>query len=111
MIQISFPVTRAVAATFIVFSTVNAQVAAQPGSPGYPVPTMPAVTLSASATASVPNDHMLASMHAESDNVDAAAAASVVNSRRAKALGRAKATKGVEVSTSGYSSWQTTYKN
>ncbi len=31
MIQISFAVTRAVAATFIVFFTVNAQVAAHPG--------------------------------------------------------------------------------
>ena len=71
----------------------------------------PAVTLSASATASVPNDRMLAWMRAEADNADAAAAANSVNTRMGKALARAKATKGVDASTSGYSSYQITEKN
>ena len=47
----------------------------------------------------------------ESDNADPAAAANVVNTRMGKALARAKATKGVDASTSGYSSYQITEKN
>ena len=92
-------------------------VAISPVADAQPSPTFtmtsppPAVTLSASATMSVPNDRMLAWMHAESDNADAAAAASVVNARMAKALARAKATKGIDAATSGYSSHQITEKN
>jgi predicted secreted protein len=86
-------------------------VAAQPA-PAQPMaPPPPAVTLSASATASVPNDRMLAWLRAESDNADAAAAASSVNSRMGKALARARAMKGVDASTSGYSSYQVAEKN
>ncbi len=70
-----------------------------------------AVTVSASATASVPNDRMQAWLRAESDNADAAAAANVVNSRMGKALARARAVKGVDAATSGYSSYQITEKN
>jgi predicted secreted protein len=70
-----------------------------------------AVTVSASATASVPNDRMQAWLRAESDNADASAAASVVNARMGKALARARATKGVDASTTGYSSYQITEKN
>ena len=81
-------------------------VSAQSAPPDRMGPRPPTVTLSASATASVPNDRMQATMRAESDNADAAAAANVVNNRMGKALARARATAGVEASTSGYSSFQ-----
>jgi len=98
------------AAAFIALFAVAAQVAAQPAPPPVMSPP-PIVTLSASATASIPNDRMLAWMRVETDNADAAAAANVVNTRMSKALSRAKATQGVDAATSGYSSFQITEKN
>jgi len=83
---------------------------AQPAPPDRLPPRPPTVTLSASATASVPNDRMHASLRAEADNADPAAAAGVVNARMAKALTRARAVAGVEASTTGYSSFQVTDK-
>ena len=83
-----------------------ASIAADP-----PVPATPVVTLSAAATASVANDRMHAWLRAEADNVDPVRAAADVNARMAKALARAKAVAGVEVATSGYSSYQVTEKN
>jgi len=74
-------------------------------------PEAPSVTVTASATASVANDRMHAWLRSEIDNPDPAKAASEVNTRIAKALARAKAVPGVEVSTSGYSSFQITEKN
>jgi len=100
-------VARAIAATFVGLFAMVAPAAAQPAM----APTPPTVTLSASATSSVPNDRMLAWMRAESDNADAAAAANLVNTRMAKALARAKAAKGIDASTSGYSSFQIAEKN
>ena len=44
-------------------------------------PTMPVVTLTAAATASVPNDRMYAWLRAEVDNADPARAAAEVNAR------------------------------
>ena len=111
MIQTTRIRARTIAAALVACLAVVAQVAAQPVPPFTMAPPPPAVTLSASATASVPNDRMLAWMRAESDHADAAAAASVVNARMGKALARAKATKGIEASTSGYSSFQITEKN
>jgi predicted secreted protein len=73
-------------------------------------PSMPVVTVSASATASVPNDRMYAWLRAEVDNVDPARAAADVNARMARALARAKGIKGIDVETSGYSSYQITEK-
>ena len=73
-------------------------------------PTMPVVTLTASATASVPNDRMYAWLRAEVDNVDPARAATDVNARIGKALARARGIKGVDAETSGYSSYQITEK-
>jgi predicted secreted protein len=105
------PGPRTIAATFIALLAIAAQVAAQSPPPFAMPPRLPAVTLAASATASVPNDRMLAWVRAEADNADAAAAAGVVNARMGKALALAKATKGVEASTSGYSSHQITEKN
>jgi len=101
---------RAIAATCIALLMMAAQAAAQPAPPFGMPPHPPSVTLSAAATASVPNDRMHASLRAEADNADAAAAANVVNTRMAKALARARATSGVEASTSGYSSFQITDK-
>lgn len=78
--------------------------------PPPPPPLTPVVTLAASATASIPNDRMYAWLRVEIDNADPARAAADVNARMARALARAKATAGVEVSTSGYSSYQVTEK-
>ncbi|MEO8537414.1 MAG: SIMPL domain-containing protein [Betaproteobacteria bacterium] len=66
----------------------------------------PVVTLTASATGNVANDRMHAYLRAESDNADAAQAASDVNARMARALARARAVAGVDASTAGYSSYQ-----
>lgn len=79
---------------------------AAPGLAANEVPAMPIVSLTAASTASVANDRMYAWLRAESDNVDPARAAADVNARMAKALARAKAVTGIEVSTTGYSSYQ-----
>ena len=76
-----------------------------------PTPTLPAITVSATAIASVANDRMVATMRSESDNPDPAIAASAVNARMAKALARARAVKGIEVSTLGYTTWQVFQKS
>jgi len=73
-------------------------------------PSAPAVSVTASATTSVANDRMFAWLRAEVDNADPARAAADVNARIGKAIARAKATPGVEVKTSGYSSYQVTDK-
>ncbi len=69
-------------------------------------PQYPSVNVTASATATVANDRMQAWLRAEAENADAAAAASQVNAAIAKAIARAKATSGVTVTTSGYSTQQ-----
>jgi predicted secreted protein len=69
-------------------------------------PTMPVITVSAAATTSVPNDKMYAWLRAEFDHVDPARAAAEVNTRMAKALARARGSKGIVAETSGYSSYQ-----
>jgi predicted secreted protein len=111
MIKTRHSGARGIAAAFIALFTVVTQAAAQPAPLYAMAPSAPGVTLSASATASVGNDRMLAWIRAESDNADPAAAANVVNTRMGKALARAKATKGIDASTSGYSSHQFTEKN
>jgi predicted secreted protein len=112
MIQTSRSCTHVFAALAFGFCVAISPIADSQPSPTITMtPPPPAVTLSASATASVPNDRMLAWMRAESDNADAAAAASVVNIRMGKAIALAKAAKGVDASTSGYSSFQITEKN
>jgi predicted secreted protein len=73
-------------------------------------PALPTVSVTAAATASVANDRMFAWLRAEVDNVDPARAAADVNAKIGKAIVRAKATPGVEVKTSGYSSYQFTDK-
>jgi predicted secreted protein len=111
MMKTQRPGARAGAAMFIALFILVSQVAAQPAHRFDVASTPAAVSLSASATASIANDRMLAWMRAEADHADAAAAASVVNTRMAKALALAKAAKGVDASTSGYSSNQVTEKN
>ena len=73
-------------------------------------PAMPTVSVTASATASVANDRMFAWLRAEVDNADPARAAAEVNARIGKAIARVKSAPGVEVKTSGYSSYQWTDK-
>jgi len=107
MIKTRSCVARAIAATFVGLFAIVAPAAAQTAM----APSPPTVTVSASATSSVPNDRMLAWMRAESDNADATAAAGIVNTRMAKALARAKSAQGIDASTSGYSSFQITEKN
>jgi len=76
-----------------------------------PAPTVPIVTVSASATTSVANDRMFAWLRAEADHADPVKAAADVNGKIARALARIKGTAGVDVKTSGYSSYQVTEKN
>lgn len=78
---------------------------AQARSDNVPVP-QPIVTVTASANRSVENDRMRALLRAEAEYADATQAASAVNARMARALARAKAAPGVEVSTSSYSTYQ-----
>ena len=81
--------------------------AADPAAPA----AAPVVTVSAAASASVANDRMHAWLRAEAENADPVRAAADVNARMAKALARAKAVTGVDVATSGYSSYQVMEKN
>ena len=67
--------------------------------------------MTASATSALANDRMLAWLRVEADNVDPAAAANEVNTKMGKALARAKAVKGVETSTTSYSSYQVAERN
>lgn len=76
-----------------------------------PPPTVPVVTVSASATSTVVNDRMLAWLRVEVDNPDPARAAAEVNGKIGKALARVKGTQGVDVKTSGYSSYQISERN
>ena len=76
-----------------------------------PPPAVPVVTVSAAATATVPNDRIHAWLRVEADNPDPARAAADVNGKIGKALARIKGTTGVDVKTSGYSSYQITDKN
>ena len=73
-------------------------------------PAVPTVSVTASATMSVANDRMFAWLRAEVDNPDPARAAAEVNARIGKAIARVKGTPGIEVKTSGYSSYQFTDK-
>ncbi len=64
----------------------------------------PNVSVSASATATLPNDRMHAWLRTEAENASAAAAAADVNARMARALARLKAIPAIDVASSGYSS-------
>lgn len=75
------------------------------------VPQHTVVTVTASVTSPLPNDRMHAWLRAEVDHADPVAAANEVNTRMAKALARAKAVKGVDAATTGYSSFQVSERN
>jgi len=68
----------------------------------------PVLTVSASAQSTVANDRMLATLRAEAEGPDAAEAASEVNARVARALAKARAVRGVEPATAGYSTYPIT---
>src|SRR3989441_2070162 len=76
-----------------------------------PLPPVPVVAVTASATSSLPNDRMHAWLRVEADNPDPGAAANEVNTRMAKALARAKGVHGVDASTTAYSSYQISERN
>jgi predicted secreted protein len=76
------------------------------GFPAETLPREPVVTVSASASATVANDRLRASLRAEADHASAASAAGEVNGRITRALSRAKGVAGITVQTSGYSSYQ-----
>jgi predicted secreted protein len=76
------------------------------GLPAEALPREPVVTVSASASATVANDRLRASLRAEADHASAASAAAEVNGRITRALARAKGVAGIAVQTSGYSSYQ-----
>jgi predicted secreted protein len=71
----------------------------------------PVITITASASGEVANDRMLAMLRAETDNADAARAASEVNARMARALSQAKSVSGIDARTAGYSSYQISEPN
>lgn len=71
------------------------------------VPSTPSVAVTGAATGTVQNDRMQATVRVEVENANAAAAASDVNARMAKALSRAKSVPAVEAKSAGYSTWQT----
>lgn len=66
----------------------------------------PVLSVTASANRSVANDRMHALLRSEAESADVGQAASAVNAQMARALARAKAVRGVEVSTSGYTTYQ-----
>ena len=65
----------------------------------------PVLTITATAQTTVPNDRMQAVLRAEAEAPDASQAANDVNARMARALARAKAVRGVDASTAGYSTY------
>jgi predicted secreted protein len=68
----------------------------------------PVLTVTATAQSTVANDRMHASLRAEAEAPDAAQAASEVNARVARALAKAKAVRGVDAATAGYSTYPIT---
>jgi predicted secreted protein len=94
----------------VLLSAVAVGAAAQTLIEAAPTP-QPIITITASATSNVANDRMHAYMRAEAENADPVAAANDVNARMARALSRAKATAGVDASTTGYSSYQVSEPN
>jgi predicted secreted protein len=75
------------------------------------LPPQPVVTVTASSSSQLANDRMNAFLRVEVDNPDAVAAGSEVNKRMAKALANAKAVRGVDAATTGYSSYQFSDRN
>lgn len=70
------------------------------------VPATPSVAVTGSATGKIQNDRMVATLRVEAEHASAAAAASEVNTRMARALNQAKAVPSVDVKSAGYNTWQ-----
>jgi len=92
----------------IALAFVAGNTAADPPKRGGPMP--PTVTVTGSASASVPTDRLQAWLFIEVDNADPAVAANAVNTAMAKALTRVKGVAAVKPTTSGYSTQQVTEK-
>ena len=73
--------------------------------------TQPVISVTASTTAPLANDRMLAWLRIEVDNADPVAAANEVNTKMGKALARAKAVKCVDATTTSYTSYQVSERN
>jgi len=71
-----------------------------------PPPEVPTVAVSASATASLPNDRVQAWLRAEADNANPASAAAQVNTTVARALSRIRTVAAIKAATSGYTTQQ-----
>lgn len=69
-------------------------------------PAQPVLTVITTATGTIANDRMTATLRAEVEQADAAAAAGQVNARVNKAIQHAKDVRGVDVATAGYTTWQ-----
>jgi predicted secreted protein len=65
----------------------------------------PVITLNATVSTAVANDRMQVSLRAEAENADPARAGSDVNAKMARAISRAKAAAGIDVATTGYSTY------
>jgi len=70
------------------------------------MPDVPTVTVTASASATLPNDRVQAWMRAEVENANPATAAAQVNATVARALARVRGVAGIKVATTGYSTHQ-----
>ena len=95
--------TRGLAVALLLIATsAGAQITRYENAPS----PQPVITVTASASATVVNDRMHATLRAEVEHADAAQAAREVNTRIARALAKAKAVPGVNASTAGYASYQ-----
>ena len=98
-------------ATLLLAASLGAGMAAPAQAQQNPLVPQPVISLTASATAALPNDRMQAWLRVEADNPDPVVAANEVNTRMAKALARAKMVKGVDATTTAYSSYQVSERN
>lgn len=96
----------AIAVAALAASLAAADGRAQPHHP----PEVPTVAVSASASASLPNDRVQAWLRAEADNANPAVAAAQVNTTIARALARIRTVAAIKAATSGYSTQQITEK-
>ncbi|MBS0321876.1 MAG: SIMPL domain-containing protein, partial [Proteobacteria bacterium] len=97
--------------TLLAGATLLAATAAHGQVPPPREPQPPIVTVSASATATLPNDRMTAWMRADSDNASAKVAAADVNARIAAAMKRLQGVPAITTASAGYSTNPITEKD
>jgi predicted secreted protein len=78
--------------------------------PHHGMPEAPTVSVTASATATLPNDRVHAWLRAEVENANPATAAAQINATVARALARIRPVPSVKVATTGYTTYQVTEK-